>query len=260
VVTYILAKGFRVTYDRIYLLCFALALLPFGWKVLRNRRALSWVGVEKKPGWSFLGKFFVMGVVLDLILIIAQMFYFPFTFTPWSPGLLRLILWCGISACMIAFLEEWFFRACLLGSLWRSCGERGALLVSALIFAYSHFKIPRSLDIPVTEVTWSSGFLAMYWHLMGIFRNFELIPFAILVVLGVVLSQLVLLYRSLLPAVGFHAGIVWALMVYKKCVDVEMLPHPFLGTWRLMDAPATLCVLLGTSWVLRAYRRRDVLL
>jgi membrane protease YdiL (CAAX protease family) len=259
---YILAKGFRVTYDRVHLLCFALALLPFGLRALRDRRARPWGNMEKKPGCFFLGKFFVIGVMLDLLLIATQMLCFPFTCIPWTVGLLRLILWCGISAYVIAVLEEWFFRACLLGSLLRSCGERGAMVVSAFIFAHSHFRVSRSLDIPVAEVVWSSGFLAMYRHLVGIFENFELVPFAILVVLGVVLSQLMLFYRSLLPAVGFHAGIVWALMIYKKCVNVEMMPHPFLGTWRLMDAPATLCVLLGMSWVLHrlACKKRDSVL
>jgi membrane protease YdiL (CAAX protease family) len=262
VTAYVLAKGFRVTYDRIHLLCFALALLPFGWKALRNRRVRPWVALETKPRWSFFWKFFVIGVMLDLVLISTQMLYFPFTCIPWSLGLLRSILWYGVSACAIAFLEECFFRACLLGSLLRSCGERRALLIGALIFAYSHFRVSRLLDISVTEVTWASGFFAMYWHLVGIFKNFELVPFAILVVLGVVLSQLVLFYRSLLPAIGFHMGIVWTLMIYKKCVDMEMLPHSFLGTWRLMDAPVTLCVLLGMSWVLHLVcrRRKDVLL
>jgi membrane protease YdiL (CAAX protease family) len=160
-----------------------------------------------------------------------------------------------MSACFIAILEEGLFRGCLLLSLYRSIGRQGAIWLSALIFAYSHFYVPRAMDIPTSEVIWNSGFRMMYYHLMGIFWNFEAIPFVILLVMGIVLSQLVFLYRSLMPAIGLHAGIVWALMLYRKCVDVEMTLHPFLGTWRLLDAPMTLCILLFVSCVL-CYRAR----
>ncbi|MDR2420140.1 MAG: CPBP family intramembrane metalloprotease [Puniceicoccales bacterium] len=245
-----------MVYDRIHLFCFTGLLLIFGLKAwLAQQPGMSQDAI-KKPKNSYFWKFFTLGIFLDLVIMLAQVTYFPCTFIPWSAKLWRWILWYTMSACFIAILEEGLFRGCLLLSLYRSIGRQGAIWISSLIFAYSHFYVPRAMDIPMSEVIWNSGFRMMYYHLGGIFWNFEAIPFVILLLMGIILSQLVFFYRSLIPAIGFHTGIVWALMLYRKCVDVEMTLHPFLGTWRLLDAPMTLCILLFVSCVLYYQARK----
>jgi membrane protease YdiL (CAAX protease family) len=247
-----------MVYDRIHLFCFAGLLLIFGLRAWLAHSPCPQEDVTRKPKKSYFWKFFTLGILLDFMIMLAQVMYFPCTFISWSTKLWGWVLWYTMSACFIALLEEGLFRGCLLLSLYRSIGRRGAIWLSSLIFAYAHFYVPRAMDIPMSEVIWNSGFRMMYYHLMGIFWNFEIIPFVILLVIGIILSQLVFFYRSLMPAIGFHAGIVWALMLYRKCVDVEMTLHPFLGTWRLLDAPMTLCILLFVSSVLyyRARKKR----
>jgi membrane protease YdiL (CAAX protease family) len=258
ITSYILSKGFRVIYDRIHLFCFACLLLIFGLKAWLAHNPHMPTEAMRNPKYSYFWKFFIVGISLDLVIMLVQVIGFPHTFISWSMKLWGWILWYTMSACFIAILEEGLFRGCLLLSLYRSIGRQGAIWVSSLIFAYAHFYVPRAMDVPMPKVAWNSGFRMMYYHLVGIFWNFETIPFIILLVMGIVLSQLVFLYRSLMPAIGFHAGMVWTLMLYRKCIDVEMPLHPFLGTWRLLDAPMTLCILLFVSCVLchRARKKR----
>ncbi|MDR0728213.1 MAG: CPBP family intramembrane metalloprotease [Puniceicoccales bacterium] len=261
-ISHLLSKNFGVIFDRLHLFFFALML---GVKGLRARRTAElWASVrEGLRLWrgsqiALFWKFFAIGVMMDLCLMGLQMACFPFRLMPWTPKLAGWALCYGLSAGCIALLEEIFFRGCLLGSLLRPLRERWAIFASALIFAGAHFGISHSSwDLAPEAVTMGSGFRALYEHVFGVFQNASPLPLAILFFLGLVLAQLALRHHSLAPAMGLHAGLVWMLMLYKKAVDVALnSPHPFLGTWRLTDAPATLYLLLLMAYCLRRLGRR----
>jgi len=258
---YVLSRGFGLLYDRLHLFFFALMLFVAGLRAWWTQRSSpapmdTHNSMARRRGTSPLslfGKFFAIGVAMVFFLMALQLWCFPFRCAPWTAALTGWMTWYGLSAGGIALLEETFFRGCLLGSLWRCWGGPRAICLSAAIFAGAHFGVSRSWDLPPEAVTALSGFRALGNHLFGVFQSFEFLPFAILLLLGVVLAQLALLYRSLAPAMGLHAGVVWTLMLYKKCVDLDLKsPHPFLGTWRLTDAPATLGLLsLLSYWLHR---------
>lgn len=259
--SYLLSKNFGVIFDRVHLFLFALMLGIGGLRACRT--AKLWASVRerlKRDGSSQIAlfwKFFAIGVAMDLCLMGLQMSFFPFTLVPWTLKAVRWPLYYGLSAGCIALLEETFFRGCLLGSLLRLLRERWAIFASALIFAYAHFRVSHSSWEAPEAVTLRSGFQALYRHVFGVFQTAPPLSLAILFLLGLVLAQVALRHRSLAPAMGLHAGIVWMLMLYKKGVDVSVnLPHPFLGTWRLTDAPVTLCLLLLMACGLRHLARR----
>jgi membrane protease YdiL (CAAX protease family) len=262
IISYLLSRNFGMIFDRVSLLFFALMLGVKGFWACRTAKFWTaiWEGLRRNGGVqiALFWKFFAIGVAMDLGLMGLQMACFPFTLTPWTPKLAGWALYYGLSAGCIALLEETFFRGCLLGSLLRPLRERGAIFASALIFASAHFGASHSSwDLAAEAMTMIDGFRALYEHTLGVFQNAPPLPLAILFLLGVVLAQLALRHRSLAPAMGLHAGLVWMLMLYKKGVDVVIdSPHPFLGTWRLTDAPATLCILLLMACCLWRSSRR----
>lgn len=120
-----------------------------------------------------------------------------------------------VSALAVGFLEEFFFRGCVLGLALQTSPKLTALAFSSLFFSAVHFlKPPEDLPLP-GPVTWTSGF----WLAGQIFAQFGnpvfiLAEFSTLFLVGWVLGYSRLKTHSLWMAIGLHAGWVFGIKVY----------------------------------------------
>lgn len=132
-----------------------------------------------------------------------------------APPLIQVILTALLSALSVGFLEEFFFRGCILGLALRTSPKLAALAFSSLFFAAVHFlKPPESLPLP-GPVTWTSGF----WLVGQIFAQFGnpvfiLAEFSTLFLVGWVLGYTRLKTHSLWAAIGLHSGWVFGIKVF----------------------------------------------
>lgn len=120
-----------------------------------------------------------------------------------------------ISGLAVGFLEEFFFRGCVLGLALQTSSKIRALVFSSLFFSAVHFlKPPDDLPMP-GAVTWTSGF----WLVGQIFAQFGnpvfmLAEFSTLFLVGWVLGFTRLRTGSLWAAIGLHAGWVFGIKTY----------------------------------------------
>ena len=141
-----------------------------------------------------------------------------------SAGLFRMRpepAWGGVGEPLSAalgagVLEELFFRGALFGLLLRSLPLRSAVLATTFLFAFVHFlRPPEGWVLPVEEVTWSSGLLAL--RAIGATfgdAHFLLAEFATLFAVGWVLCAARVRTGRLWASMGLHGGWVFGLKYF----------------------------------------------
>lgn len=201
------AVPFRRVFNRV-LMVGALVLL---WPVLRFWGIRSWkrVGVEWNPSgaWRKLGGGWMAGVAGGIF--IGGLFWLgdARTFSE-GPGLGQ-----GIGYFMTGWLvgvpEEILFRGAFFLALFSGMARGGVLLLAGMnvaFFGISHFL---KAENPAGTVTWGSGAEVWSGMVQAVIAHPALFGrLATLVLLGAVLIALVWRTRSLLPGIGFHAGVV----------------------------------------------------
>lgn len=121
----------------------------------------------------------------------------------WDPT--RLLRIAGTAA-VVSVVEEFLFRAVILGLALRTMPAAAAAVLSAAIFAVVHF-MRVSKDAVVESVQWTSGFeqlpllfsSAPPWPVLG----WGILS---LMIAGLLLAWATLHTRSLFVAIGIHAG------------------------------------------------------
>ena len=162
---------------------------------------------------------------------------------------------------LIGLLEEIVFRGMSFRMFYTWVKPLPALLLTSLFFSYAHFKIPDSVwEQTSGQVDWGSGFFVGFWTLFGILPGWDLLIFVNLTLFGLVLGMLVLRQRSLMGAVGFHAGIVFAILAYTDATTIHQVvaesgrPHWFWGSGGLRDGFLTTCAFLFSMALLGFWR------
>ena len=149
-----------------------------------------------------------------------------------------------IAVC-VSFIEEIVFRGVILRMFYTAARLPWlALILSALFFAYVHFKAGALAKLG--NLDWESGWLAAYWTLIGII-HFDPERFFGLCLLGMVLGALTLRTGSLWPAIGLHGGLVCGILMYNRLAHSVGSSQGFWGGTSLIDGwPAciALCFLL----------------
>jgi uncharacterized protein len=135
---------------------------------------------------------------------------------PGAPGgaaaLVRLIALRAMSGLAVGLIEETFLRGAMHTAIERESGTRAAVVLTALVYAATHFLASHHID--PSAVTSRSGFelLAGTLHLFarpgGILDAF-LALFAVGLVLGAVRAAT----GNIGACIGLHAGWVWVMLV-----------------------------------------------
>jgi membrane protease YdiL (CAAX protease family) len=137
----------------------------------------------------------------------------------WRPGapssalaLTKLLLARALSGFAVAFIEETFLRGAMQTAIERESGTRAAVLLTALLYAATHFfatyHIPPDQVTPWSGVQLLAGTLHAFAHPLAIADAF-LALFAVGVVLGLVRAAT----GSIAACIGLHAGWVWVMLV-----------------------------------------------
>lgn len=152
-----------------------------------------------------------------------------------------------LTAAVVPFIEETFFRGLLIGILTRSNRTIAAIFVSAGFYSVVHFlKAP---DQTSPTVSWTSG-LASLAHSFDQFTNLMLVlaGFTTLFFIGVILACARLRTRSLWLPIGLHAGWILGNGFFNKIAHREFTALPWLGKNLLIGiVPLGVCLI---SWIL----------
>lgn len=246
--TYLARKSFDDYFDR---LRWVPVLLSLPW-IMRVCGLLSWerlgVSLDKRSlfawiRWFLLGCF-VVGIAAWIQCVFTQVD--AKSGLTWLSGL-GIIFKALAGGLILGFLEETVFRGLIFRLFYTALTPLWAVILSSAFFAYTHFKMPGAVwDATDQVVSWKSGFFVGFWTLLGITQNFELLAFVNLWALGVLLCLIFMRFRSLLPCMGFHAGIVALLLSYKKLFVIHDDPLRWLlGSGKMIDGSVPLVLLSG---------------
>ena len=152
--------------------------------------------------------------------------------------------------------EEVIFRGAILGIMLRSLSVHTAIFVTTFFFAIVHFlKPPDEFAIPVSHVTWSSGFTVI-GAILAHFGDwkFLLSEFFTLFAVGWVLAWARVRTGSLWASVGLHAGWVFGLKYFSALTKgSKALRHgdylPWIGE-NLKVGLTPLLVILFTGFIM----------
>jgi len=152
-------------------------------------------------------------------------------------------------------LEELFFRGALLGLLLRRQTPLAAAITSTFLFAIVHFlRPPEGWSLPLSEVTWTSGFAVLGVIGEGFLdTQFLLAEFATLFAVGWVLTQARLKTGQLWLSMGLHGGWVFGLKYFSAITQgskaLRAGDHlPWIGV-NLKIGIAPLIVIAITGWL-----------
>jgi len=123
-----------------------------------------------------------------------------------------------LAAVAIAFIEEAFFRAFLLGGMKRDYGDRVALIASAAIYSIAHL-VRSPARFYVTGYQPTAGLVTLA-HSIDQFTNPAIaIPTLIgLFLLGIVLGEAYILTGTVYFSIGLHCGFVLGSKLWPKII------------------------------------------
>ena len=150
-----------------------------------------------------------------------------------------------LSAIAIAFIEEGFFRAFLLGGMRNDFGDRVALIASAAIYAVAHL-VRSPTRFYVTGYEPAAGLITLA-HSVDQFTNPAVaIPTLIgLFLLGIVLGQAYILTGSVYFSIGLHCGFVLGAKMWPKIIlNRAAIP------WWIAGGGAIPLIAAPTAWVI----------
>jgi len=150
-----------------------------------------------------------------------------------------------LSAIAIAFIEEAFFRAFLLGGMRNDFGDRVALIASAAIYAVAHL-VRSPARFYVTGYQPAAGLVTLA-HSIDQFTNPAVaIPTLIgLFLLGIVLGEAYILTGSLYFSIGLHCGFVLGAKMWPKIIlNRASIP------WWIAGGGAIPLIAAPTAWVI----------
>jgi membrane protease YdiL (CAAX protease family) len=123
-----------------------------------------------------------------------------------------------LSAIVIAFIEEAFFRAFLLGGMQGDFGNRVALVASSAIYAVAHL-VRSPARFYVTGYAPTAGLLTLAHSIDQFTDPSVAIPTLIgLFLLGIVLGEAYILTGSVYFSIGLHSGFVLGAKLWPKVI------------------------------------------
>jgi uncharacterized protein len=179
-----------------------------------------------------------------------------------SGALLKLIALRALSGLAVGFIEETALRGAMQTAIARESGNTAAVLITALIFAATHFFA--SYHIAPQEVTAHSGFALLGGTLAAFAHPLPVADaFLALTAVGVVLGLVRVASGNIAACIGLHAGWVWVILVAhelshpRRDAPLAFLLSRFDGVtgWLVLAWTLLLALPLWRYYRLRAARR-----
>jgi membrane protease YdiL (CAAX protease family) len=150
-----------------------------------------------------------------------------------------------LSAIAIAFIEEAFFRAFLLGGMRNDLGNRIALVASAAIYAVAHL-VRSPARFYVTGYTPTAGLMTLAHSVDQLSSPAIAIPTLIgLFLLGIVLGEAYILTGSVYFSIGLHCGFVLGAKMWPKIIlNRAAIP------WWIAGGGAIPLIAAPTAWLI----------
>jgi membrane protease YdiL (CAAX protease family) len=192
---------FRRVYDRALLVCALAGMWPLlralqiPWKSLGFSQPPRRIFADFLSGWAFgAATLLVVSLILD-----AQN----------APTAAKIAKGFAVG-CVVALIEETFFRGFLLSALAKELKFLGALLVTSAIYSIVHFVRPPHTTRPAAEINWWTG-LAQLPDFFAASGSVETIfvGFVTLFLAGALLGVSFYKTQSLYLPIGIHAGWVF---------------------------------------------------
>jgi membrane protease YdiL (CAAX protease family) len=144
-----------------------------------------------------------------------------------------------ITAATVGFIEEIIFRGYILHTFSQSISRYKSILLTSLIFAFIHLFTLDYFIKPIKEVQLDGTDILAGWNHVCLFLKPLNDPLGILPGLiglfltGVLLAELTVKARTLWPAIGLHAGLVFSLQfigkIFKYRPTLDAGPAWFYG-------------------------------
>jgi membrane protease YdiL (CAAX protease family) len=248
-----------------------LALLVGFLLVARHLRLADRVSL----GYGLARRAFLREMSLALILGVASMLAVvglmsALGLLEWTPAarlsgtdLLRLVALRVVSGFAVAFIEETFLRGAMHSAIERESGPRLAVLLTALLYAGTHFLA--SYHIAPAQVTPRSGLELLAGTLHSLAHPAGIADaFLALLAVGVVLGMVRAVTGNIAACIGLHAGWVWVMLVTHELTRPALgAPLGFLLSrfdgfvgWLVLAWTAVLAVPLWRFYSARAARQR----
>lgn len=234
-------------FNRAVLVCAIAFIWPFLRSVKIDRSLLpTWSPFASGLRQWFLGFVLAAGLLLVMGFVFFQ--FGAYRLRP-EPGWLKLgePITASLGASIV---EEFFFRALLLGLLLRTMTTRTAVLWATFIFAIVHFmKPPDGWQIADDQVVWHSGFAVLAQIARGFGDiDFLLAEFATLFAVGWVLTQARMQTGALWAGIGLHGGWVFGLKWFSGLTFYQKSWLPWIGP-NLKIGLVPLVMVLITGWL-----------
>ena len=176
----------------------------------------------------------------------------------------RLILASALSGLAVAFIEETFLRGAMHSAIERESGARAAVLLTALLYAATHFFA--KVHIAPGQVTPYSGLALLAGTLHSFAHPADIADaFLALLAVGVVLGLVRAATGNIAACIGLHAGWVWVMLVVHELTRARSgAPLGFLLSrfdgfvgWLVLGWTVLLSVPLWRFYARRAARTRS---
>jgi uncharacterized protein len=226
-------------------------------------------------GFGLARRAFGRELVLGLLLGIATMLGVVAVMSAlglleWTPGLplaalARVVAARALSALVVALIEETFLRGAMHTAIERESGTRAAVLLTALIYAASHFFA--SFHIAAQQVNSGSGVALLAGTLQAFSRPLAILDaFLALFAVGIVLGLVRAATGNIAACIGLHAGWVWVMLVAhefshpQRSAPAAFLLSRFDGFvgWLVLAWTLVLAVPLWRFYVARTARAKYV--
>ena len=250
-------------FDRILRRLIMIGTLLLVWGLVRSRReSLKELGLKRSSqGFVFLGKGFLFGLGLVVLLSLAQ-WYLGARF--WQLSNKGGWHWIGYffkafgAGILIGAIEEFFFRGFMFFMLRELWNAPASLMVTNLIYALVHF-FPKGRVFVGTNPTMGDSFRILGSAVTPSTSTLlEMFPsMAGLFLFGLILSFLFLRTRTLYTSMGVHAGAIFALKLNRRFLPEISDKMNFLsGTKNLYDGIAGLAILAIVTFLTGLWARR----
>lgn len=168
----------------------------------------------------------LMGLIIGIMLALHLRLLRPGVAFTWATigklaaqGLMR-----GVA---VALIEETFLRGAMWSGIARESGALTATLLTALIYALTHFV--SSYHIPDNQVSWHSGIDMLAGSFGAFARPLGIADaYTCLFAVGVVLAMVRMRTGNIAASLGLHAGWVWVITFVRE-TSVADLSNPLHG-------------------------------